>query len=110
MLTSVPAFTVWAGAAQTAPPCGKPRRNAMGALALQSELLSSHGFRHGFSLRHGGVSPPPFDSLNLGRLVGDDAAAVEENHRRLADAVGYERLYELSQVHGASTFVARRED
>ncbi|MFW8341562.1 laccase domain-containing protein, partial [Klebsiella pneumoniae] len=29
--------------------------------------------------RHGGVSQPPFDSLNLGLHVGDDPASVQAN-------------------------------
>lgn len=72
-------------------------------LSLRSELLSSHGFRHGFSLRAGGVSQGAFASLNLGRSVGDEPRAVEENHRLFADDVGYESelLYEVTQVHGA---------
>ncbi len=37
----------------------------------------------GTTLRHGGVSLPPYDSLNLGNHVGDDPAAVAENRRRL---------------------------
>jgi YfiH family protein len=78
-------------------------RQACVAVCLRSELLSQHGFRHGFSLRHGGVSLPPFDSLNLARTLGDAAEHVAENHRRLAQEVGYDaaRLYEVSQVHGA---------
>ncbi len=74
---------------------------------LRSELLVGLGFRHGFSLRTGGVSAPPFDTLNLGRAVGDDPAAVEENHRRFAEAVGCApgRLFEVSQVHGAEVVV-----
>jgi YfiH family protein len=73
------------------------------ALCLRSELLSRHGFVHGFSLRRGGVSRPPFDSLNLARNVGDDPAHVEENLRRFAAAVGFDvaRLYEVNQVHAA---------
>jgi len=38
------------------------------------------------SLREGGVSRAPFDSLNLGDHVGDDPAAVAENRRRYAAA------------------------
>ena len=34
--------------------------------------------------RSGGASAPPFDRFNLGDHVGDDAAAVRENRRRLA--------------------------
>ncbi|MEO8298713.1 MAG: peptidoglycan editing factor PgeF [Burkholderiales bacterium] len=50
--------------------------------------------------RVGGVSQAPFDSLNLGVHVGDDAAAVAENRRRLADAIGMTPV-RLVQVHGA---------
>ena len=37
----------------------------------------------GTSLRNGGVSLPPYDSLNLGDHVGDDPAAVAKNRQRL---------------------------
>lgn len=68
-----------------------------------SPSLAAHGFRHAFSTRVGGVSAPPFDSLNLARNVGDEPERVLENHRRLALAVGYEvdRLVEVTQVHGS---------
>lgn len=77
-------------------------------LCLRSPLLTRAGFRHGFSLRTGGVSAPPFHTLNLARNVGDDPEAVRENHRRFAVEVGYapERLYEVSQVHGNSVEAA----
>ena len=39
--------------------------------------------RAAFTLRAGGVSLPPFDSLNLGAHVGDAAAAVAENRQRV---------------------------
>jgi YfiH family protein len=81
--------------------------------SLQSALLTRAGFRHGFSTRSGGVSLAPFDSLNLARNVGDGTDAVKENHRRFAAIVGYqpERLYEVSQVHGAKIeLVDPRED
>jgi YfiH family protein len=67
---------------------------------LRSPLLERHGFAHAFTTRQGGVSAAPFDTFNLARNVGDDPEAVAENHRRLADALGYARLFELSQVHG----------
>lgn len=57
-------------------------------------------FRHGFTTRSGGVSAPPFDTLNLGRKWGDDAAAVAENHRRVLAVSGAAGMYCASQVHG----------
>ncbi|MFI5309179.1 MAG: laccase domain-containing protein, partial [Polyangiales bacterium] len=70
---------------------------------LGSRLLRELGFRHGFNLRTGGASRGPYASFNLGRAVGDEPLAVEENHLRFARAVGYAAgaLHEVSQVHGA---------
>jgi hypothetical protein len=51
------------------------------------------------STREGGVSAPPYDSLNLGDHVGDDPAAVAENRRRFTQAVGARPVF-LKQVHG----------
>jgi YfiH family protein len=61
------------------------------------------GARVLLSTRHGGVSPAPFDSLNLGRLTDDDGANVDANRERLAEAVGLprERFLYGRQVHGA---------
>jgi polyphenol oxidase len=57
-----------------------------------------------FPAREGGVSAPPFDSLNLGLSVGDDDAAVLENRRRLWAALGLsgERIVVPGQVHGTT--------
>jgi YfiH family protein len=51
------------------------------------------------STRHGGVSAGPYDSLNLGGHVGDDPDAVAENRRRLAAALGADRLTFADQRH-----------
>jgi YfiH family protein len=56
--------------------------------------------------RAGGVSAPPFGGLNLGDHVGDAAASVEENRRRLAARVGMPVRY-MRQVHGPRAVVAR---
>ena len=52
--------------------------------------------------RSGGVSSVPFDSLNLGDHVGDEAANVVENRSRVAAAMGVDvsRLIIVKQVHG----------
>jgi hypothetical protein len=44
----------------------------------------------GFGTRVGGVSAAPYDTLNIGVLTDDAGAAVVENRRRLAAAVGIE--------------------
>jgi YfiH family protein len=49
--------------------------------------------------RAGGVSKPPFDTLNLGDAGGDDPDAVAENRRRLAAALPAAPHW-LRQVHG----------
>jgi YfiH family protein len=77
---------------------------------LRSDLLVAP-FAHGFSTRAGGTSAPPFDSLNLGAKWGDHAAAVAENRRRLASAVGVAGpIYVARQVHGAAVAVVRAGD
>ncbi|MGP3592975.1 purine nucleoside phosphorylase YfiH [Vagococcus sp. WN89Y] len=53
------------------------------------------------STRMGGVSLPPYDSLNLGAHCGDDPASVEENRSRLFAAGGLpSKPVWLEQVHG----------
>lgn len=52
--------------------------------------------------RRGGVSRPPYDSLNLADHVGDSASVVQANRRRLRQKLQLpaEPLW-LNQVHGA---------
>jgi purine-nucleoside/S-methyl-5'-thioadenosine phosphorylase / adenosine deaminase len=56
-----------------------------------------------FSTRQGGASEGAFESLNLGLLTEDEPRHVEENRRRLCEAVGAEpeRLAMNRQVHAA---------
>jgi len=60
-----------------------------------------------FSLRSGGASDSPFDSLNLGIHVGDDPLRVAENRRLLRTVLQLpsEPLW-LDQVHGADVLGA----
>jgi polyphenol oxidase len=59
------------------------------------------GVRAAFTLREGGVSLPPFDTLNVGAHVGDAAEAVSENRRRVSAqlALPAEPAW-IEQVHG----------
>jgi YfiH family protein len=61
-----------------------------------------------FSGRAGGVSRPPYRSLNLGLGVNDDPAAVQANRTALARACGLpsDRLIFMRQVHSADVWYA----
>jgi YfiH family protein len=66
-----------------------------GALKLlQSPLLLEeeiNGLRHAFTTRHGGQTPAPYDSFNLGRNVADGAlkANALANREVLCEALGF---------------------
>jgi YfiH family protein len=56
----------------------------------------------GVTMRTGGVSKPPYDSLNLAMHVGDDPSAVAENRQRLKVEAGLpEPPRWLRQIHSA---------
>ena len=57
------------------------------------------GVRAVFTSRAGGVSAPPFDSMNLGDHVGDLPGQVAENRALLQRATGARTVF-LNQVHG----------
>lgn len=67
---------------------------------------------NGFSLRTGGVSQPPFESLNLSTKWGDDEAAVRSNLARLAESAGAknEAFFVADQVHGRNVHIVREHD
>lgn len=64
-------------------------------------MADSISVPHGFTTRLGGVSPAPFDSLNLSMHRGDDPKNVEENFRRLAACIGFDlkKLVMSHQIH-----------
>ncbi|MGA2939869.1 MAG: polyphenol oxidase family protein [Syntrophobacteraceae bacterium] len=58
------------------------------------------GLVHGVFTRHGGVSLPPYESLNVSWGNGDSPGAVLENLTRIKNAAGLERLVSSRQFHG----------
>ena len=62
------------------------------------------------STRHGGVSPPPYASLNLGFHTDDRPENVLENRRRFLAALGIspDNLATAHQVHGNKVLIARQ--
>jgi YfiH family protein len=81
------------------------RRVLSGGLPLVQfeQLAEASGLQHAVTTRHGGVSPAPFDSLNLSLSTGDAPDNVAANRDRLAAAMGAERgaVASCFQVHSA---------
>ena len=65
--------------------------------------------RHGVFTRHGGVSPSPWGSLNVGGTVGDDLARVRENRHILFKAMDRDpkSIFDVWQVHSADVVCVR---
>lgn len=75
---------------------------------FQFELLSQfEDLVHGVFGRHGGVSGPPFTSLNVSYAVADLSESVRENRKILCAALSipYQRLVVAKQVHGIDVVV-----
>ncbi len=64
---------------------------------------------HGFFTRNGGVSPEPWNSLNLSTTGGDSTENVIENRKRIFKAISrpVESLYDTWQVHGNKIIIAK---
>jgi YfiH family protein len=82
------------------------RDNSHGVELYISPLLRCAGALHAFSTRIGGVSAPPFDTMNLGNPNGcpvqDAAANIRQNYHLLQQATGCadRTLCRVHQVHG----------
>ncbi|MDQ0602516.1 YfiH family protein [Streptomyces canus] len=65
------------------------------------------GAHFAFTDRWGGVSAVPYEELNLGGAVGDDADAVRTNRELAAKSLGIDsgRVVWMNQVHGAEVAV-----
>ena len=70
-------------------------------LASGSELA----VRWLFTSRRGGVSEPPFASLNLAEHVGDEPDRVRRNRDEVRQALGVASLVTMRPVHGAHVAV-----
>ncbi len=66
---------------------------------LQPQWPAPAHVRAAFTTRAGGVSVAPFDTLNLGDHVNDNADHVAQNRARLQAAVNARAVF-LKQVHG----------
>lgn len=76
---------------------------------IQPQWSAPESVRAAFSLRSGGTSVAPWDSLNLGVHVGDDLAAVQRNRQRLRAALDLPaEPHWLDQVHGTDVITFDR--
>jgi YfiH family protein len=84
---------------------GKSEQNRRGGLSfVQAQGLGVH-VNAMATTRFGGMSQPPYDSLNLGEHVHDDPVAVRENRTLLRQWLPGEPVW-LNQVHGRAVFDA----
>jgi YfiH family protein len=67
--------------------------------------------KHTFTCREGGVSKPPFNSLNLAFHVGDKRDDVIKNHKILANFLDYDfkKLVFMNQIHSNKVVVVDEE-
>jgi len=78
---------------------------------IQSDLLTPFlSVVHGFSTRSGGVSPKPFDSLNLGTNSGDISENIETNRQIFCAALDFPTacLTHAGQIHSGNVVVIDR--
>ena len=81
---------------------------------IQHNGLSYYRFeslqiKHAIFTRHGGVSPEPWGTLNIGGTVGDDLARVRHNRILSFEAMGCrpDSIFDVWQVHSADAVCAR---
>jgi YfiH family protein len=73
-------------------------------------LAREPGLAHAVFTRHGGVSGPPFSSLNASYSTGDDPDRVRQNLAAIRKVIGAGELLFLDQVHGREILVLHRDD
>lgn len=78
------------------------QREQNGLVWFTADVLNQ--IPHGFSTRMGGVSPAPWDSLNLRPNQGDGPEALRENYRRFFAVLGLDehRTVLSQQTHTAN--------
>lgn len=79
---------------------------------LTFKKLDEAGVTHGFSTREGGVSEGIYASMNLSYNRGDKKEAVDENFRRIGQAIGFdsEKLVFSNQIHQTGIHKVTNDD
>ena len=68
------------------------RKEQYGLAWYESDSLNELGVSHAFFARSGGVSPAPFDSLNVKLYVGDTEQNVINNRQKILDSFSASNL------------------
>ncbi len=70
--------------------------------------LTQAGIEHAIFTRHGGVSPEPWTSLNMGGTVGDQPSRVIQNRQKAFLAIHRQpdSIFDVWQVHGREVVYA----
>jgi len=84
-----------------------PFQETSGLRLYRFEIFPS-GVTQAVFTRKGGISPAPWDTLNVGGTVGDEARRVRENRVRSFNAVGrrLDSMFDVWQVHSADHVLA----
>jgi YfiH family protein len=67
------------------------------------ESLQDKRVTHAIFTRRGGISPSPWDTLNMGATVGDDLSRVQENRKRALRELNQtiDSVFDVWQVHSS---------
>ncbi len=76
-------------------------------LIIRSKLITSQNAICGFTTRSGGVSTPPFDSLNVGLHTSDDPSNVWKNRKIVYNFLNVDEphIALMEQVHGVQVSI-----
>ncbi len=101
---------------QTIPPLsdGSPQKIALNpelkATTFRFERLSQYEeLTHEVFTRLGGVSRPPYDTLNVGNGIGDTPENVRINLQIIMGVVGTRQLRFMNQLHGKNISLFRKD-
>jgi len=76
---------------------------------FQFDSLSLSGINQAIFSRRGGLSPSPWNSLNLGGTVGDNPANVKGNLDLVLEEMGseFKQLAQVTQIHSAEVITVK---
>lgn len=88
------------------------RRSCGTGFFTADSLNQKSGVRHGFSTRLGGVSPAPYNSLNLGWSRPDPEENIARNFQIFCDAaqIEYDDMAIVNYEHGGTVLKVTAED